>query len=430
MYPFKLQIGCLVIVLYFIVSYVKATAKETYKCDKYYDVLLYVAPWAIIFDGITAWTVNNQGIVPEWLNLLFHCLFFLSNNAVIIIVFAYTVNRTIGIKNVRELFKLILPGIIAQIFVIAFIGSLKYIPGETTFYSMGKSVVISYLSLLFHVIATLVILIVNRRTVRKREAFSIGSFYLLILGVLFVQVVFPESLISSLFPTLSIIGIYIIFENPALHYLRKRNDEMVAAFATLVENRDDSTGGHIRRTRGYVNILLKEMQKHYYYREQMTGDYVHNVKNAAPMHDIGKIATPDTILQKPGKLTAEEYEIMKQHASAGGEMIEKIFSDVDSPDYQKITYEMARYHHEKWNGLGYPDGLRGEEIPLHARVMAIADVFDAVSAKRCYRDAMPIDKCVKIIQEGAGKDFDPQLVGMFTDALDQILAYYEAEKDA
>ena len=152
-----------------------------------------------------------------------------------------------------------------------------------------------------------------------------------------------------------------------------------------------------------------------------------NVVDAAPMHDIGKIATPDYILQKPGKLTDEEYAVMKQHAATGGDIIMETFANLDHPEYLRIAYEMARFHHEKWNGKGYPDGLKGTEIPLHARVMAIADVFDAISSKRCYRDPMPLEKCFAIIQDGAGTDFDPDLVELFMNARDKVVAYYSQE---
>ena len=167
---------------------------------------------------------------------------------------------------------------------------------------------------------------------------------------------------------------------------------MVTSFATLVENRDDSTGGHIKRTKEYVSIVIREMLKRPEYEKIMTRDYVRHVIDAAPMHDIGKISTPDRILQKPGKLDDDEYEIMKQHAARGSEIISQTFAGINDPEFLQIAYEVARYHHEKWNGRGYPDGLAGEEIPLHARIMAIADVFDAVSSKRCYRDAMPLEK--------------------------------------
>ena len=155
-------------------------------------------------------------------------------------------------------------------------------------------------------------------------------------------------------------------------------------------------------------------------------DYMENVINAAPLHDIGKVSTPDSILQKPGKLTDEEFGIMKQHAAAGGDIILHSFRDLSNGEFRQIAYEVARHHHEKYNGRGYPDGLKGEEIPLHSRVMAIADVFDAVSQKRCYRDAMPIEECFSIIEKGIGTDFDPNIAGIFLDASDEVLALMKA----
>ncbi len=232
--------------------------------------------------------------------------------------------------------------------------------------------------------------------------------------------IFPQLLLTSVCVTVILLGIYMNFENPAYRRLEYYNSEVVTSFAALVENRDNSTGGHIKRTARYVNIILDKMVKSGRYKKILTKDYITNVINAAPMHDIGKIATPDAILQKPGKLTKEEYDIMKKHAAQGGKIIEETFGELDEPEFLKIAYEVARFHHEKWNGTGYPDGLSQEGIPLHSRVMAIADVFDAVSAKRCYRDAMPLDDCFRIIEEGAGADFDPYLAGLFIDARQEI----------
>lgn len=135
---------------------------------------------------------------------------------------------------------------------------------------------------------------------------------------------------------------------------------------------------------------------------------------------MGKIAIPDAILQKPGKLTDKEYEIMKTHSQKGAEIIEETFKTMGNDEYGKIAYQVARYHHEKWNGKGYPDGLTHEEIPLCARIMAVADVFDAVSAKRCYRDALPLDTCFGIIEEGSGEDFDPLVAEVFLGMKEEV----------
>lgn len=429
MFEYKLQIGCLIAVLYFIAVYLKSTVKTSIPCNRIFDALLVITPWAIIFDGVTAWTVNHMDIVPEWVNLLLHELFFVSMNIVTILVFVYMVNQMIGIESKKMKVLLFLPGIVSTLSIIVTINKLYYVHGKTTNYSMGTPVVCCFASLFVHFLYIFILICWKHKTLEKRKIFSVISFMVISLAILVVQILLPETLISSLLPMIAIVGIYMNFENPSLKRLHRYNEEMVTGFATLVENRDNSTGGHIRRTKGYVRIILKEMKKHHKYRKMLTKAYINNVMNAAPMHDIGKIATPDHILQKPGKLTDEEYDEMKKHAAIGGDIIKETFADLDEPEYQQIAYEVARHHHEKWNGKGYPDGLKGEQIPLHARVMAIADVFDAVSAKRCYRDAMPIEKCFSIIEEGAGTDFDPGLVSMFMDAREIILDYYEKEKD-
>ena len=200
---------------------------------------------------------------------------------------------------------------------------------------------------------------------------------------------------------------------------------MIMGFATLVENKDGSTGGHIKRTTAYVRLLAEELRRRGYYKEVLTKDYMRNLCLAAPMHDIGKISVPDVILQKPGRLTPEEFDIIKQHAESGGKIVQETFGHLGNEQYARMAYEVARFHHEKWNGKGYPEGLKRKEIPLCARIMAIADVFDAVSEKRCYKEAFPIEKCFEIIQEGSGQDFDPVLVEVFLDIREKVVQVRE-----
>ncbi|MBR2046820.1 MAG: HD domain-containing protein [Agathobacter sp.] len=197
--------------------------------------------------------------------------------------------------------------------------------------------------------------------------------------------------------------------------LSHSHNEMVMGFATLVENKDGSTGGHIKRTSTYVKLLAEELRNRGIYKEELTDEYLENLYRAAPMHDIGKIAVPDVVLQKPGKLTDEEFKKIQKHTVKGGDIIKETFGHLENEDYTQMAYEVARHHHEKWNGKGYPDGLKRKEIPLCARIMAIADVFDAVSEKRCYRDALPLEQCFEIIADGSGQAFEPLLVEVFLD---------------
>lgn len=188
---------------------------------------------------------------------------------------------------------------------------------------------------------------------------------------------------------------------------------IIVAMANLIESRDEDTGEHVKRTSWYVDLIARELAKDSPYKDQLTDSYLDNLWKAAPLHDIGKIKVSDTILCKPGKLTPEEYERMKLHAAEGGKIVYETMRDIEEQDYVEIAHDVAQYHHEKWNGTGYPEGLSGQNIPLCARIMAVADVFDALTSKRCYKDAMSIDQAYQIIRESVGTHFDPVVAEAF-----------------
>lgn len=192
---------------------------------------------------------------------------------------------------------------------------------------------------------------------------------------------------------------------------------MITLMAEIVENRDDNTGGHIRRTAKYVEEIAQELKKQGAYGDILTDRYMGDMVVAAPLHDIGKIHIPDSVLNKPGKLTDEEFKIMKTHTTAGEELLAHAKEELGESGYLNMAVEMAAYHHEWWNGKGYPYGISGEEIPLCARIMAVADVFDALTSKRCYKSAMPLEKAYAIIREESGTHFDPAVVEAFFAAM-------------
>ena len=188
---------------------------------------------------------------------------------------------------------------------------------------------------------------------------------------------------------------------------------MISGLANLIESRDMDTGEHISRTSALVKALAEAARKDGVYAEELTDRFITLLYTLAPMHDIGKIIIPDSILKKPGKLTAEEFEQMKRHAAVGGTVVREILNGVADEEYLSFAADIATYHHERWDGTGYPTGLSGESIPLAARIMAVADVFDALISERCYKKAMPPEEAYRVIQEGAGSHFDPRIAAVF-----------------
>ena len=208
----------------------------------------------------------------------------------------------------------------------------------------------------------------------------------------------------------------------------KMQDGLIVLIADMVENRDSDTGDHIQKTASYVRIILDGLKRKGYYAEQLTPQYMEYVVKSAPLHDTGKIMIPDNILNKPGKLTPEEFEVMKTHATLGKEIIEKAINTVEGEIYLTDARDMAAYHHERWDGKGYPEGLKEEEIPLSARIMAVADVFDALISKRVYKPAFTMEKSLEMIAEGKGTQFDPKCVEVFLEAVPDLEAVLNSYK--
>ena len=202
----------------------------------------------------------------------------------------------------------------------------------------------------------------------------------------------------------------------------KMQDGLIITMADLVESRDSDTGDHVQKTAAYVKIIVEGLKKKGYYSEKLTEKFMSDVVRSAPLHDVGKINVSDKVLNKPGRLTDEEFAIIKTHTTAGRKIMEKAINTVGGENYLKEARNMAAYHHERWDGKGYPEGLHGEVIPLAARIMAVADVFDALTSPRVYKPAFPLDEALKMIQEGSGTQFDPKCVEVFMESLPEVKA--------
>jgi len=199
----------------------------------------------------------------------------------------------------------------------------------------------------------------------------------------------------------------------------------ILGLAKLAEYRDNETGTHLERMREYVKILTAELANHPKYESYITKTYIEDMYQSAILHDIGKVGVPDRILLKPGKLSAEEFDIIKTHTTIGGDAIKAVETQVKGQSFLTIGKEIAYHHHEKWDGSGYPQGLKGEAIPLSARITALADVYDALTSKRVYKEVMPDQEVQSIIAEGRGRHFDPDIVDAYSMCREKFEAVQE-----
>ena len=203
---------------------------------------------------------------------------------------------------------------------------------------------------------------------------------------------------------------------------------LIVVLADMVESRDQNTGEHVKKTALYTRIIMDELKKEGIYEDKLTDKFMEDVFKSAPLHDIGKIKVSDRILNKPARLDEEEYRNMKTHTIAGAEIIDQVIEKVPDSDYLNEARNLALYHHERWDGKGYPMGLSGEDIPLSARIMAVADVFDALSSDRCYKKAFSIEESMDIILEGSGTHFDPNVANAFANATDKVREVIESTR--
>lgn len=222
-----------------------------------------------------------------------------------------------------------------------------------------------------------------------------------------------ENLYRAIFKTTGDTMQYIEDSQRKARTISDMQSGLIVTLADLVESRDKNTGDHVRKTAAYTAVIMRQMKKDGVYAEELTDDFIEEVVKAAPLHDVGKIHVPDAVLNKPGRLTDEEFLEMKEHANTGKNIITQVIKIAPDSEYLREAQNMAAFHHERWDGSGYPCGLSGEDIPLSARIMAVADVFDALVSRRSYKEPFPFEEAVSMIRKGSGTHFDPQIAEAF-----------------
>jgi len=246
-----------------------------------------------------------------------------------------------------------------------------------------------------------------------------------IVSTLWVYILYQDGIYNSIvylwFPfllSLFIILLFVLFQNikeqqSAYHELLKSHIATIDIMGLISTMHDDETGMHIQRTKHYVKLLAEYLSRKGIYGGTITPSFIEKLFYAAPLHDIGKVGIPDKVLKKEGKLTSEEFVVMKTHVDIGQEMIVNAMKVYDKNSFLNMASNIAHYHHERWDGSGYPHGLKGNEIPIEAQLMALADVYDALISKRCYKEAFSFEMAEEIIEKESGKHFNPKMVKAF-----------------
>ena len=335
------------------------------------------------------------------------------------------------VKTLR-LFKTIMLALLFLNFALIDYGSVSgvyYYFAELNYYQRGSGYLLASAVPFVVLVIDIVILIRYGKKISRRIKLAYWFYMIaplvamIVQGISYgVQYIIIATVVGSVFMYFAIIKTQTEEYEKQTKAISSMQNGLILVLADLVESRDQCTGDHVRKTAEYTRIIMEQMRKDGSYTDQLTDEFIEDVVRSAPLHDIGKIHVTDAILNKPGKLTEEEFNEIKTHTTAGRDIIASAIDMVseENSGYLNEARNLAYFHHEKWNGDGYPQGLSGETIPLSARVMAVADVFDALISKRSYKEAFSFDTSVNIIREGSGTHFDPLIVKAFLSAEDEV----------
>lgn len=394
----------------------------------------------LVFNLSDMATWFSEGTDPAWHIPYLHIttfIFYLDTPFIFFFLLKY-VQEYLRPKNLHPIF-IKLTWIISSLYTICvlitpFTGLYYYFTPDNH-YVRGDYNFISVIFYIFFYAISVTCIIIYRRHFKRNTLLSFISYSVVPMLCHIIQLKFFGLSLVNTGMSLSILLVYInSHKDLEYSYAKSEIDNQyktkkiiqfqehtIISLSNLCENRDTETGEHARRTSMFVELLAHQTKKDGYYPEILTDKFIRLMVKAAPMHDIGKIVVSDTVLKKPGKLNQDEYESMKLHTKEGGRIVNQIIGFSDDKKYVQVAIDMAQSHHERWDGTGYPKKLSGEAIPLSARFMAIADVFDALVFERCYKQAISAEEAFDIIESESGTHFDPILVKEFLKIKDDIL---------
>lgn len=430
----------------FILIYISIKRISTLSNEKWLIITLVFYIVMSVSDIFTFLFEGNSNPVNYKVLPIAMFIYYLSTFAIMVSYVVYVITSSSFTRNRKIYLKLIMIGacLYMTLLIISQFTHIIYTIDDNNHYSRGKYFFVSMIFEILLYIAIVALFIHNRKDFDKSQTFSLFSFIFFPVVMQIAQIILLNLSLVTVGYTFAFLITFVNMNNNLEEVIDIQANEVtqknaqiirmqehtILSLSNLVENRDTDTGEHIKRTSAYVEMLATKLLIDGYLQDIITSRYIALIEKAAPMHDIGKIVISDMILKKPERLTQEEFLEMQKHTIAGRKIVYQILDDYEDPKYVKICADIAAYHHEKWDGSGYPEHLKGEAIPLCARIMAIADVFDALVSPRVYKAPMSYDEAFGIIEKGAGIHFDPVLSKAFLSIKDRIIAICESYKSS
>lgn len=430
-YNIEMQSAGLIFLLIILISFIFSKKRNSIEF-KIFPLHILIGVFTLIFDIASCITIPHMDKIPVLTTVIgkiYLCFLYLYICFSFVYAILCSMNSSVSTKKHKiAVFAILASAILYFAFVvIAIFSKIHFFCSGRLVYSYGTLPSICYIFTAATITGTIIYLLLNRNSITINARIPIWTFVLAELIPAIIQFFNPEILVVGF--AVSVCE-YTLFRSLENSRNEDEQNEIIKAFAEIIEGRDENTGEHVKRTIAYVSIILEKLRENKKYKKILTKEYTDTLTYASSLHDVGKISIPDSVLQKPGPFSKEERAIIETHPLKGYALIRDSFDKIGSRLFKRIALELTLFHHEKWDGSGYPKGLKWDQIPLSAQIMSVADVFDAVSQDRCYRPPMSLSRSFEIIQEGIGTHFSPDIARAFLESRELVeQTYYNFAKN-